>query len=56
MKVLGVPYPTVYSIHVSTQSTVCEYQECPCECTSTRVVREVPLLVLCVLQYLAYPL
>jgi hypothetical protein len=43
MKVLGVPYPIVYSIHVITQSTVCEYQECPCECTCTRVVLEVTL-------------
>ena len=25
MKVLGVSYPIVYSIHVSTESTVCEY-------------------------------
>ena len=42
LKALGVPYPIVYSIRVSTQSTVCEYQECQCERTSTRVVSKCP--------------
>ena len=43
MKLLCVSCPITSSIHMSTQSTVCEHQECPCEYTSTRVVLEVPM-------------